>query len=650
MTVQSITEVNKQTIEPYKTIWKALDLTTYEKWYADSLENPDLFWSEQAKRFITWFKTWNKVSEIDLSVAKINWFQGAKLNVSYNCLDRHLPERQNQIAYYWEGDGAQRQQAVTYGDLYEQVCRFANTLKKLGVQKGDTVCLYMPMIVNAVVAMLACTRIGAIHSVVFAGFSAHALGQRIVDANCKYIVTADDALRGSKVSPLKECVDDALALYSHKAKVLVVKNSGRKIKMHHKRDYWYHDYSLHESSICEPEWMDAEDPLFILYTSGSTGKPKGVMHTQGGYLLYAAMTHRYAFDYQLNDVYWCTADIGWITGHSYAVYGPLANGATSVMYEGVLTGPDPSLVWQLVDRYQVNIFYTAPTAIRALMAQGEQPLSKSSRDSLRILGTVGEPINPEAWRWYHASVGNSKCWIVDTWWQTETGGVLMVPFPYISHQKPGAACLPFFGVKANLLSSHGKNCAVNEKGALVIEASWPGQMRTIYQDHARFHKTYFEQFPGKYFTGDGAYRDADGDYWITGRMDDVINVSGHRLGTAEIESALVQHPKVSEAAVIGVPHEIKGEGLYAFVTLNDKEQWSPAFEKTLMDLVAQTIGKFARPEVIQWAPRLPKTRSGKIMRRVLRKIANNEVDQLGDLSTLAEPDVIEDLIRYKPKK
>lgn len=640
MTVQSITEVNKQT----------LDLVTYEKWYADSLKDPDLFWSEQAKRFITWFKPWKKVSEIDLFEAKINWFLGAKLNVSYNCLDRHLPQRQNQIAYYWVGDGAQRQQAITYGELYDQVCRFANTLKKLGVQKGDVVCVYMPMIVSTIVAMLACARIGAIHSVVFAGFSAHALGQRIVDANCKYIVTADDALRGNKMFPLKECVDEALALYAHKAKVLVLKNSGRKIKMHSKRDYWYHECSLHESSICEPEWMDAEDPLFILYTSGSTGRPKGVMHTQGGYLLYAAMTHRYVFDYRCNDVYWCTADIGWITGHSYTVYGPLANGASSVMYEGVLTGPDPSLVWKLVDRYQVNIFYTAPTAIRALMAQGEQPLTTSKRDSLRILGTVGEPINPEAWHWYHHSIGNAKCWIVDTWWQTETGGVLMAPFPYISHQKPGAACLPFFGIKPSLISQEGKNCAVHEKGALLIESSWPGQMRTIYQDHTRFQNTYFKQFPGKYCTGDGAYCDAEGDYWITGRMDDVINVSGHRLGTAEIESALVQHPKVSEAAVVGVPHEIKGEALYAFVTLNDKEQWSLALEKTLQDLVAHVIGKFARPEAIQWAPRLPKTRSGKIMRRILRKIANNELDQLGDVSTLAEVDVIEDLIKHKSKK
>lgn len=627
-------------------IWQPLNLDTYKKWYQASINNPDQFWAEQASRFISWFKPWHQVSNVDFKDANIKWFEGAKLNVSYNCLDRHLPERSNQVAFYWEGDLGRRRKQITYEELHKKTCQFANTLKKLGIKKGDTVCLYMPMIPEAITAMLACARIGAIHSVVFAGFSAKALSQRIHDANTKLIITSDDAIRGGKQIPLKEVVDEALTLSPTSAKALVVKNSGRKIKMSQYRDFWYHECAKGVSLDCQPEWLDAEDPLFILYTSGSTGKPKGVLHTQGGYILYAAMTHRYVFDYQEKEIYWCTADIGWITGHTYTVYGPLANGACSLIYEGVPTGPDPSFIWQLVDRYEVNTLYTAPTAIRALMAHGNKPLANSKRDSLRVLGTVGEPINPEAWRWYSEEVGKNKCWVVDTWWQTETGGVLIAPLPNLGEQKPGAACMPFFGIKPNILNTDGKACRPNEKGALIIESSWPGQMRTVYQNHQRFKETYFKQYPNSYSTGDGAYVDAAGDYWITGRMDDVINISGHRLGTAEVESVLVQHSLVSEAAVIGIPHKIKGESLYAFVTLIESATWSNELENALKDLVVKSIGKFASPEAMQWAPRLPKTRSGKIMRRILRKIAKNEVDQLGDVSTLAEPDVIEDLIRH----
>ena len=647
MTVQSITEVNKQTTNA---IWQSLDFETYKSWYETSLNNPEAFWSEQAKRFLTWFKPWNKTMNINLHEADIHWFQGGKLNVSYNCLDRHLPERHDQIAYYWEGDGGHRSRAITYFELYQRVCRFSNTLKKLGVKKGETVCIYMPMIPDAIVAMLACSRIGAIHSAVFAGFSANALAQRIHNAQSKYLITADDAIRGGKQIHLKELVDEALALIPNTTKVLVIKNSGRKIKMAAHRDFWYHEYSKEVSPDCPPEWLDAEDPLFILYTSGSTGTPKGVLHTQAGYLLYAAMTHRYVFDYQQNDIYWCTADIGWITGHTYGVYAPLANGATSVIYEGIPTGPDPSLVWKIVDKYKVSIFYTAPTAIRALMTHGDEPLAHSTRDSLRILGTVGEPINPEAWQWYNESVGNNQCCIVDTWWQTETGGVLIAPIPNVGRQKPGSACLPFFGVKPNILNTEAQPAPVNEKGALVIETSWPGQIRTVYQDHERFKATYFKQFPGKYDTGDGAYVDTEGDIWITGRMDDVINVSGHRLGTAEVESILDKHHSVNEAAVVGVSHAVKGEGLYAYVALVDNVTWSKELEKELKELVAKYIGKFAIPETIQPAHQLPKTRSGKIMRRILRKIANNETDNLGDTSTLADPDVIEDLIKNSASK
>lgn len=626
-------------------IWEPLDSATYHSWSEMALKEPESFWTQQAKRFLTWFKPWKKTMHIDLKQADIRWFEGGKINVAYNCLDRHLPQRQHEIAYYWEGDNGNRQQTITYLELYERVCRFANTLKKWGVKKGDIVCIYLPMIPDAIVAMLACSRIGAIHSLVFAGFSSNALIQRIYHGNSKYLITADDSIRNGRAIHLKEIVDEALRLIPNATKVMVMKNSGRHIKMAARRDVWYHEYSKDVSLECPPVWLDAEDPLFILYTSGSTGLPKGIIHTQGGYLLFAAMTHRYVFDYQQGDIYWSTADVGWITGHTYSVYGPLANGATSVIYEGVPTSPDPSFVWKIIDKYKVNIFYTAPTVIRALMAYGNEPLKQSTRSSLRILGTVGEPINPEAWQWYHDAVGNKKCWIVDTWWQTETGGILIAPLPYIGSQKPGSASLPFFGIKPAVLDANAQPVNTNERGALVIETSWPGQARTIYQDHERFKTTYFKQYPGKYNSGDGAYFDEDGDVWVTGRIDDVINVSGHRLSATEIESVLAKHPVVHESAVVGAAHAVKGEGLYAYVSLIDNASWSATLEQELRELVIKKIGKFAVPENIQCASQLPKTRSGKIMRRILRKIANNEGDNLGDISTLVDESVIEDLIK-----
>lgn len=618
----------------------------YFRDYQTSISHPDSFWSEQAKKYLQWQKPWKKVSDFDFTRGHIRWFQGAKLNVCVNCVDRHLPQHQNKVAIHWESDGGHRRQAITYAELYVQVCQFANTLKKLGVKQGDVVCIYMPMIPKAIVAMLACSRIGAVHSVVFAGFSATALAGRIANAQSRFIITADDALRAGKAVPLKEQVDKALTLYPMPSKVLVVKNSGRKIPFKSGRDFWYHVEARQAAKDCEPVYMDAEDPLFILYTSGSTGKPKGVLHTQGGYLLYAAMTHQMVFDYHADDVYWCTADIGWITGHTYGVYGPFANAATSVFYEGVPTGPDPSLIWQIVDKYQINILYTAPTAIRALMAHGQAPLQTTLRDSLRILGTVGEPINPEAWRWYANEVGKGKCWVVDTWWQTETGGIMMVSLPGVGSQKPGFCGQPFYGVQPKILSKEGQPVNANDKGALVIEGSWPGQMRTIYGDQQRFIKSYFTKYKGYYETGDGAFQDNDGDYCITGRMDDVINISGHRIDTAEVESVLVLFPKVCEAAVIGIPHDIKGECLYAFVSLNMGETWHDDLEEQLKEQVSQAIGKFAKPEVIQWAPALPKTRSGKIMRRILRCIAQGQLSNLGDVSTLADPNVVPELIKY----
>lgn len=605
----------------------------YQEMYDHSISDPETFWAEQAKTFLTWFKEWDQVENCNFDEGKIRWFEGAKLNVSYNCLDRHLETRGDQVAIIWEGDDPSVDQKITYRDLYEKVCRLANVLKQQGVKKGDRVCIYLPMIPEAAVAMLACSRIGAVHSVVFGGFSPEALKDRILDSGCEVVITADEGKRGGRAVPLKANVDKALTDCPNVSSVIVVQNTGSHDAWKDGRDIWYHEEVKKVSADCPPEEMDAEDPLFILYTSGSTGKPKGVLHTTGGYLLYAAITHKYIFDYQDNDVYWCTADVGWITGHSYIVYGPLANAATTLMFEGVPTYPDASRFWQVVDKHKVSIFYTAPTAIRALMSQGNDPVTATSRKSLRLLGSVGEPINPEAWEWYYNVVGDGRCPIVDTWWQTETGGILISPLPGAMKLKPGSATLPFFGIKPDIVDGH-----------LIITHSWPGQIRTIFGDHQRFIDTYLSTYPGNYFTGDGARRDEDGYYWITGRVDDVINVSGHRMGTAEVESALVLHQAVAEAAVVGYPHDIKGQGIYAYVTLMADQEPSEELRKDLVKQVRKEIGPIAAPDVIQWAPGLPKTRSGKIMRRILRKIAANEIDNLGDTSTLADPSVVDDLI------
>ncbi len=605
----------------------------YQEMYDQSISDPETFWAEQAKTFLTWFKEWDQVEDCNFDEGKIRWFEGAKLNVSYNCLDRHLETRGDQVAIIWEGDDPSVDQKITYRDLHEKVCRLANVLKQQGVKKGDRVCIYLPMIPEAAVAMLACSRIGAVHSVVFGGFSPEALKDRILDSGCEVVITADEGKRGGRAVPLKANVDKALNDCPNVSSVIVVENTGHHDQWKDGRDIWYHQQIEAVSADCPPEEMDAEDPLFILYTSGSTGKPKGVLHTTGGYLLYAAITHKYIFDYHDNDVYWCTADVGWITGHSYIVYGPLANAATTLMFEGVPTYPDASRFWQVVDKHQVNIFYTAPTAIRALMSQGNDHVTATSRKSLRLLGSVGEPINPEAWEWYYNVVGDGRCPIVDTWWQTETGGILISPLPGAMKLKPGSATLPFFGVEPEIVDGH-----------LIITHSWPGQMRTIFGDHQRFIDTYFSTYPGNYFTGDGARRDEDGYYWITGRVDDVINVSGHRMGTAEVESALVLHEAVAEAAVVGYPHDIKGQGIYAYVTLMADQEPSDELRKDLVKQVRKEIGPIAAPDLIQWAPGLPKTRSGKIMRRILRKIAANEIDNLGDTSTLADPSVVDDLI------
>jgi acetyl-CoA synthetase len=605
----------------------------YQEMYAQSISDPEAFWAEQAKTFLTWFKEWDQVEDCNFNEGKIRWFEGAKLNVSYNCLDRHLETRGDQVAIIWEGDDPSVDEKITYRDLYERVCRLANVLKQHGVKKGDRVCIYLPMIPEAAVAMLACSRIGAVHSVVFGGFSPEALKDRILDSGCEVVITADEGKRGGRGVPLKANVDKALNDCPDVSSVIVVENTGSHDAWKDGRDVWYHEQIEAVSADCPPEEMDAEDPLFILYTSGSTGKPKGVLHTTGGYLLYAAITHKYIFDYHDDDVYWCTADVGWITGHSYIVYGPLANAATTLMFEGVPTYPDASRFWQVVDKHQVSIFYTAPTAIRALMSKGNDFVTATSRKSLRLLGSVGEPINPEAWEWYYNVVGDGRCPIVDTWWQTETGGILISPLPGIMKLKPGSATLPFFGIKPEIVDGH-----------LIITNSWPGQMRTIFGDHQRFIDTYLSTYPGNYFTGDGARRDEDGYYWITGRVDDVINVSGHRMGTAEVESALVLHEAVAEAAVVGYPHDIKGQGIYAYVTLMADQEPSDELRKDLVKQVRKEIGPIAAPDVIQWAPGLPKTRSGKIMRRILRKIAANEIDNLGDTSTLADPSVVDDLI------
>jgi len=616
----------------------------YETLYRQSIEDPDTFWAEQARQFVTWSKPWQRVSDCDFDKADIRWFEGAELNVAYNCIDRHLATRGDQVAILWEGDHPGEDRRVTYRELHEATCRLANALKARGVKSGDRVSIYMPMIPEAAVAMLACARLGAVHSVVFGGFSPEALKDRILDSDCQVVITADEGLRGGRPVPLKANTDQALTHCPNVHTVFVVKRTGGAVQWDAARDVWYHEAVAAASTECPAVAVDAEHPLFILYTSGSTGKPKGVLHTSGGYLTFAAMTHKYVFDYRDGDIYWCTADVGWVTGHTYIIYGPLANGATTMMFEGIPTWPDSGRFWEVIDKHQVNIFYTAPTAIRALMGQGDAPVKKHRRTSLRLLGSVGEPINPEAWEWYYRVVGEQRCPIVDTWWQTETGGVLITPLPGARDLKPGSATLPFFGVLPALLDEKGNELHGPAEGALVIKRSWPGQMRTVYGDHERFRDTYFKMFPGTYFTGDGARRDADGYYWITGRIDDVINVSGHRLGTAEIESALVLHKHVSEAAVVGYPHDLKGQGIYAYVTLMQGVEATDALRKELVEHVRREISAIASPDVIQWAPGLPKTRSGKIMRRILRKIAANEIDGLGDTSTLADPAVVDDLV------
>ncbi|MFP6806043.1 MAG: acetate--CoA ligase [Pseudomonadales bacterium] len=620
----------------------------YLDMYKASIEHPEEFWPEQANKFLDWYTPWNKLSESDFIEGKVSWFIGATLNASYNCIDRHLPERGQQTAIIWEGDDPADDAKITYKELHEHVCRLSNVLKSRGVKKGDRVCIYMPMIPEAAYAMLACTRIGAVHSVVFGGFSPQALQDRILDSDCQTVITADEGIRSARPIPLKTNTDTALEKCPDVHTVIVVKRTGGEIAWKDDRDIWYHDACATESADCDPEHMDSEDPLFILYTSGSTGKPKGVLHTTGGYLLHAAMTHKYVFDYQDGDIYWCTADVGWVTGHSYIVYGPLANGATTLMFEGVPTYPDASRCWQIVDKHKVNIFYTAPTALRALMAQGNEFLDSTSRDSLRLLGSVGEPINPEAWEWYYHKVGEQRCPIVDTWWQTETGGIMITPLPGATALKPGSATRPFFGVSLVILDNDGNVIEGPGSGILAIDRSWPGQIRSVYGDHQRCIETYYSAFKGYYLTGDGVRRDEDGYYWITGRIDDVLNISGHRMGTAEVESALVLHEKVAEAAVVGFPHEIKGQGIYAYVTLMHDIEGSDELMKELNQLVRTEIGAIAKPDIIQWAPGLPKTRSGKIMRRILRKIAENELDSLGDTSTLADPGVVDDLIKNSP--
>ncbi|MEM7027074.1 MAG: acetate--CoA ligase [Pseudomonadota bacterium] len=622
----------------------------YDEMYDRSINDSDNFWAEQAETFLSWDKKWDKVQDWNFDQANIKWFIDGKLNVSYNCLDRHLDTRGDDIAIIWEGDDPEEDKEITYKELHEEVCKFANALKSRGVNRGDRVCLYLPMIPEAAVAMLACTRIGAVHSIVFGGFSPDALRDRIIDSDAKVVITSDYSLRGKKQIPLKANADKGLTDCPNVNSCIVVKRTGGDIDWNDGRDVWYHDLIAVASADCPPEQMDSEDPLFILYTSGSTGKPKGVQHTTGGYLLYAAMTHKYVFDYQEGEVYWCTADVGWVTGHSYIVYGPLANGATSLMFEGVPTFPDASRFWQVVDKWKVNSFYTAPTAIRMLMGQGDEFVTKTDRSTLRILGSVGEPINPEAWEWYYNVVGNGNCPIVDTWWQTETGGHLITPLPGATDLKPGSATKPFFGVEPCLVDDKGNELEGATEGSLCIKRPWPGMMRTLFGDHDRFIDAYFKMYPGKYFSGDGARRDADGYYWITGRVDDVINVSGHRMGTAEVESALVLHDAVAEAAVVGFPHDIKGQGIYAYVTLMKGVESTDDLRTDLVKHVRKEIGPIASPDVIQWAPGLPKTRSGKIMRRILRKVAANELDTLGDTSTLAEPAVVDDLIDNRANK
>ena len=643
----------KETIyEPSKEIISnaVISKEEFEKLYQQSINNPEQFWEHQARNYLSWEQEWESVKDSDLVKGEISWFKGGKLNASVNCIDRHLEKNAEKIAIIWEGDDPKDSLKITYKQLHNSVCKFANALKKRGIGKGDRVCIYMPMIPEAAYAMLACARIGAIHSVVFGGFSPESLKDRILDSDCESVITADEGLRGSKKIPLKNNVDKALEDCPNVHSVFVIKRTNAKISWNENRDVDYQKIIESVQSDCEAEPMDSEDSLFILYTSGSTGKPKGVLHTTAGYLLQASISHKLVFDYKDNEVYWCTADVGWVTGHSYIVYGPLANGATTLMFEGIPTFPDASRFWEVIDKHNVNIFYTAPTALRALMAQGDEYVKSSSRESLRILGTVGEPINPEAWEWYYKVVGNSKCPIVDTWWQTETGSMMITPLAGSTTLKPGSATKPFLGVEPALLDENGNEIEGEGSGNLVIKSSWPSQIRSVYGDHQRCVETYYSMYPGYYTTGDGARRDKDGYYWITGRVDDVLNVSGHRLGTAEVESALVLHEKVAEAAVVGYEHEIKGQGIYCYVTLMLDQDPSEDLRNDLIQLVGKEIGAIAKPDIIQWAPGLPKTRSGKIMRRILRKIASNEVDDLGDTTTLADPSVVEELINNRENK
>ena len=626
-----------------------LNQEQYQALYRESIDSPDTFWPRMAESFLSWSKPWTTLSDSNLAQGQAAWFVGAELNASYNCIDRHLPERSDQTAIIWEGDDPNQDAHISYAELHTKVCQLANLLRARGVSKGDRVCLYLPMIPEAAYATLACARIGAIHSVVFGGFSPQALKDRILDSDCQTVITANEGIRGGKGVPLKSNVDLALTDCPNVHSVITVRHTDASVNMIDGRDLWYNDEAPKQSKVAEPEPMSSEDPLFILYTSGSTGKPKGVLHTTAGYLLHSAMTHRYVFDYHDGDIYWCTADVGWITGHSYIVYGPLANGATTLMFEGIPTYPDASRCWQIVDKHQVNIFYTAPTALRSLMGMGDDFVSASDRTSLKLLGTVGEPINPEAWEWYYHVVGNDRCPIVDTWWQTETGGIMITPLPGATGLKPGSATLPFFGVAPVLLGADGQILEGAASGNLALKTSWPSQIRTVYGDHQRCIDTYFSTYPGFYFTGDGARRDESGYFWITGRVDDVLNVSGHRMGTAEIESALVLHEAVAEAAVVGYPHDIKGQGIYAYVTLMQGVVGSDALQKELELMVRQEIGAIAKPDILQWAPSLPKTRSGKIMRRILRKIAENALDELGDTSTLADPSVVDELITQSPQ-
>ena len=622
----------------------------FQAMYEKSIESPDDFWASQAQSYLDWDTKWTEVKKTNINNGEVSWFSGGKLNASVNCIDRHLPANKNKIAFIWEGDNPAESKNITYQELHDEVCKFSNVLKLRGVKKGDRVCIYMPMIPEATYAMLACARIGAIHSVVFGGFSPESLKDRILDSDCQTVITADEGLRGGKVVPLKQNVDEALKGCPNVHTVLVVTRTNAEISWNQDCDVRYEEISKNVSDECDPEIMDAEDPLFILYTSGSTGKPKGVLHTTAGYLLQTAISHKLVFDYKEDEIYWCTADVGWVTGHSYIVYGPLANCATSVIFEGIPTYPSPSRFWEVIDKHKVNIFYTAPTALRALMAQGDDFVESSSRKSLRVLGTVGEPINPEAWEWYFKVVGDSSCPIVDTWWQTETGAMMITPIAGFTPMKPGSATKPFLGIEPALLDENGKEIIGEGSGNLVIKSSWPSQIRTVYGDHQRCIDTYYSLYPGYYTTGDGARRDADGYYWITGRVDDVLNVSGHRLGTAEVESALVLHQQVAEAAVVGYEHEIKGQGIYCYVTLMSETSPSEDLKAELVQLVSKEIGPIAKPDIIQWAPGLPKTRSGKIMRRILRKIATNEIDNLGDTTTLADPSVVEELIINRENK